>query len=116
MHLSIFISVINYFMHKIFVLQSLYFMPLHVSNTLAYNQEVKIALYSLWYHHTMPLHVLTTFAYNQEVKLALHSIWYHHTMSLHVSSTFTLIRRSKLHYTTSGIITPKQVIGLKFYD
>jgi len=28
-----------------------YFMPLHVSNTYAYHQEVKIALHSLWYHH-----------------------------------------------------------------
>ena len=39
-------------MHKIFVLQSVYFMPLHVSSTCAYHQEVKIALHSLWYHHT----------------------------------------------------------------
>ena len=29
-----------------------YFMPLHVSSTCAHHQEVKIALYSLWYHHT----------------------------------------------------------------
>ena len=27
-------------------------MPLHVSSTCAYYQEVKIALHSLWYHHT----------------------------------------------------------------
>ena len=27
-------------------------MPLHVSSTCAYRQESKIALYSLWYHHT----------------------------------------------------------------
>jgi len=27
-------------------------MPLHVSSTHAYHQEVKIALHSLWYHHT----------------------------------------------------------------
>ena len=26
-------------------------MPLHVSSTRAYHREVKIALYSLWYHH-----------------------------------------------------------------
>jgi hypothetical protein len=39
-------------MHKIFVLQKVYFMPLHVSNTRAHHQEVKIALHSLWYHHT----------------------------------------------------------------
>jgi hypothetical protein len=29
-----------------------YFMPLHVSSTCALHQEVKIALRSLWYHHT----------------------------------------------------------------
>ena len=27
-------------------------MPLHVLSACAYYQEVKIALYSLWYHHT----------------------------------------------------------------
>jgi len=27
-------------------------MPLHVSSTCTYHQEVKIALHSLWYHHT----------------------------------------------------------------
>jgi len=27
-------------------------MPLHVSSTCAYRQEVKIVLYSIWYHHT----------------------------------------------------------------
>jgi len=39
-------------MHKIFVLQQVYFMPLHVSSTCAHHQEVKIALHSLWYHQT----------------------------------------------------------------
>jgi len=29
-----------------------YFMLLHVSSTCAHHQEVKIALHSLWYHHT----------------------------------------------------------------
>jgi len=27
-------------------------MPLHVPSTCAHCQEVKIVLYSLWYHHT----------------------------------------------------------------
>jgi len=27
-------------------------MPLHVSSTCAHRQDVKIALHSLWYHHT----------------------------------------------------------------
>ena len=39
-------------MHDIFVLQYAYFMPLHVSSTCAHHQEVKLALHSLWYHHT----------------------------------------------------------------
>ena len=30
-------------------------MPLHVSSTCAHHQEVKIALHSLWYHHTYHL-------------------------------------------------------------
>ena len=48
-------------MHKIFVLQYVYSMPLRVSSTRAHRQEVKIALHSLWYHHTYvrsPLAVL----------------------------------------------------------
>ena len=53
-------------MHKIFVLQEVYFMPLHVSSTCIRHQVVKIALHSLWYHHT----------------------WYRKTKeTLHVSST-----------------------------
>ena len=34
-------------------------MPLHVSSTCAHRQEVKIVLYTLWYHHTVggrPVH------------------------------------------------------------
>jgi len=41
-------------MHKIFVLQKVYFMPLHVSSTCAHHQEVKIALHSLWYQFWPP--------------------------------------------------------------
>jgi len=39
-------------MHKILFYNKYYFMPLHVSSTCAHHQEVKIALHSLWYHHT----------------------------------------------------------------
>jgi len=35
-------------------------MPLHVSSTCAHHQEVKIVLYSLWYHHTYRYDVLET--------------------------------------------------------
>jgi len=37
-------------------------MPLHVSSTCAHHQEVKIALHSLWYHHTCaPVHETATY-------------------------------------------------------
>jgi len=39
-------------MHKILFHIKFYFMPLHVSSTCAHHQKVKIALHSLWYHHT----------------------------------------------------------------
>jgi len=53
-------------MRKIFVLQYVYFMPLHVSSTCAHHQDVKIALHSLWYHHTywwpsQPVHETATY-------------------------------------------------------
>jgi len=51
-HLSIFISVFNQLDARNLFHNKFYFMPLHVSNTCAHHQEVKIALHSLWYHHT----------------------------------------------------------------
>ena len=39
-------------MHKNLFHSTFYFMLLHVSNTCAHHQEVKIVLYSLWYHPT----------------------------------------------------------------
>jgi len=50
-HLSIFILVINQLDAQNFVLQYVYFMPLHVLSTCVHHQKVKILLYSLWYHH-----------------------------------------------------------------
>jgi len=47
-----FISVFNQLDAQNLFHNKFYFMPLHVSSTCAYHQEVKIALYSLWYHHT----------------------------------------------------------------
>ena len=48
--------------------------------------------------------------HHQEVKIALYSLRYHHTCLFHASTCFEhhvlIIRRSKLHYTASGIITP----------
>jgi len=48
---EIFIPVINQLDEQNFCF-TVYFMPLHVSSTCAHHQEVKIALHSLWYHHT----------------------------------------------------------------
>ena len=79
-------------------------MPLHVSSTNAHRQEVKIVLYSLWYHHTYRwpsraqverglvgmcknlfysafISSLYMFrapcAHRQEVKIVLYDLWYH---------------------------------------
>ena len=52
LHLSIFISVFNQLDAQNLFHNKFYFMPLHVSSTCAHHQEVKIALHSLWYHHT----------------------------------------------------------------
>jgi len=51
-HLSIFISVFNQLDAQNLFHNKFYFMPLHVSSTCAHHQEVKIVIYSLWYHHT----------------------------------------------------------------
>ena len=71
-------------------------MPLHVSSTCAHLQEVKIALHSLWYHHTY----LTKFMHKICFTISFISCLY--MFRAHV----LIIRRSKLHYTASGIITP----------
>jgi len=47
-----FISVFNQLDAQNVFHNKFYFMPLHVSSTCAHHQEVKIALHSLWYHHT----------------------------------------------------------------
>jgi len=50
--LTLFISEFNQLDAQNFFHIKFYFMPLHVSSTCAHDQEVKIALNSLWYHHT----------------------------------------------------------------
>ena len=90
--LRVFISVINQLDAQNLFYNKFYFMPLHVSSTCAHHQVVKIVLHSLWYHHT----------YRWPSRAQVHLF-----MPLHVSNTHVLItRRSKLHYTASGIITP----------
>ena len=60
----------------------------------AHRQEVKIVLYSLWYHHTY------RWPSRAQVERGLES-------SLNLFRAHVLIvRRSKLYYTVSGIITP----------
>jgi len=49
---KVFISVFNQLDAQNLFHSKFYFMPLHVSGTCAHHQEVKIALHSLWYHHT----------------------------------------------------------------
>jgi len=49
---NLFISLFNQLDAQNLFHNKFYFMPLHVSSTCAHHQEVKIALHSLWYHHT----------------------------------------------------------------
>ena len=83
----------------------------------AHRQKGKIVLYSLWYHHTETsewskiTEVIKITKINQ--LNALNFI-----MSLfHASTCFghhvLIVRRAKLCYTVCGIITQKQVSGLK---
>ena len=51
-HLSIFVSVFSQLDAQNLFHNKFYFMAVHVSNTCANHQEVKIALHRLWYHHT----------------------------------------------------------------
>ena len=45
----------------------------------------------------MPLHISSTFSHHLEVKIALHSLWYHHTYKVAVSCTSKI--RMKLSLT-----------------
>ena len=51
-HTLSFISIFNQLNAQNLFHNKFYFMPLHVSSTCSHHQEVKIALHSLWYHHT----------------------------------------------------------------
>ena len=109
-HLSIFVSVINQLDAQHFALQYVYFMSLHDSSTCAHRQEVKYALQSLWYHHTetskwSKITKIQFYKYEQIVVkfMCLYMIRAH----------VLIVRRSNLHYKASGIITLKQVSGLK---
>jgi len=47
-----FISVFNQLDAQNLFHNKFHFMPLHVSSKCSHHQEVKIVLYSIWYHHT----------------------------------------------------------------
>jgi hypothetical protein len=51
-HLSIYISLFNQLDAQNLFHSKFYFMPVHVSSTCVHHQEVKIALYNIWYLHT----------------------------------------------------------------
>jgi hypothetical protein len=117
-HLSIFISVFNQLDAQNLFYNKFYFIPLHVSSTCTHHQEVKIALHSPWYHHTY-----SCLASEKEIKSKHHLSQYFttsmHTLCLTISFMSCLymfrahvltIRRSKLHYTATGIITPIAVM------
>ena len=93
LHLSIFISVFYQIDAQNLFHNKFYFMSLHVSSTCAHHGEVKIALHSLWYHHTYrwPSRLF----YNKFISCL-------YMFRAHV----LIIRRSKLHFTASGIVTP----------
>jgi len=60
-HFCIFISVFNQFDAQNLFHKKFCFMPLHVSSTCVHHQEVKIVLYSLWYHHIYRWHETATY-------------------------------------------------------
>jgi len=60
----------------------------------------------------MPLHVSSTRAHHQKVKIALHSLWYHHTYKFCASSW--LIIEKKIPRCTVKKTKKKKKIALKF--
>jgi len=112
-----------------------YFMPIHVSSTYAHHEEVKIAWHNLWYHVTYRwpsgaqverglFHASTCFEHmrsspggqncitqplvSSKLQVAVWCTAWERTIScLYMFRAHVLIiRRSKLHYTASGIIRP----------
>ena len=78
-------------------------MPLHVSSTCAHHQEVKIALHSLWYHHTYrwpsraPVHKTATYRCD-DTRGCIMQFWPpddEHMCSKHVEAWNKLIVKQK---------------------
>ena len=107
-HLSVFILVINQldaqnlFYNKFISCLYMFRAPC------VHRQEVKIVLYSLWYHHTYRCGDTRVCIIHLMHKICV-------TISLFHASTFFehhvfIVRRSKLYYTASGFITPIGVV------
>ena len=78
----------------------------------AHHQEVKFVLYSIWYHHTetSPLHASSTMysSSGRQNCIIQHLVSSHWNKSSTCFEHYVLIiRRSKLYYTASGIVTLK---------
>ena len=73
----------------------------------AHHQEVKIVLYSLWYHHTYRCDDTRGCIIIINQLDALNLFYNKFISCLYMFRTHLLIvRKSKLYYTVSGIITP----------
>jgi len=74
-----FISVFNQLDAQNLFHNKFYFVLLHVSSTCAHHQEVKIALHSLWYHHTetserSKINEIQFYKY-EEIEVGVHLWW-----------------------------------------
>ena len=80
-------------------------MPLHVSSTCVHNQEVKIALHSLWYHQTYRC---------DDTKGCVMQFWppdYEHMCSKHVEAWNKLTVKQKF-CASSWLITEINILGV----
>ena len=107
--ISVYLSqLLTNLMHNIFVLQWVYFMPLHVSSTSAHHQEVKIALHSLWYHHT--------YRCDDDTRSCVKQFWPpddEHMCSKHVEAWNKLIVKQK-YCASSWLITELKILFILF--
>ena len=87
-HLSIFILVINQ-LDAQNLLYNKFISCLYMFRALcAHRQEVKIVLYSLWYHHT----------YTCDDTMILYSLWYHHTETSEWSKITKITKITKIQF------------------
>jgi len=88
-------------------------MPLHVSSTCAHHEEVKIALHSLWYHHTSSHVVYETATYKSvDARGCVMQFWPpddEHMCSKHVEAWNKLIVKYKF-CASSWLITEINIL------